>query len=131
MRICPNPFVLNCSLLGDGDLPPFTTLACLQTSSRTSPYRDLSLRTLLYYRQFTLSLRDRNPYKAYLSKTETSIMRTLIPFLLVSVIKRFDYISFAESVQQRKQEASVRRLEQLARITESVDSRAPVNPQSH
>ena len=34
-------------------------------------------RTPLYYGQFTWSLRDRNPYKAYLSKTDTSIIRTL------------------------------------------------------
>ena len=48
------------------------------------------IRTPLYYGQFTWSLRDRNPYKAYFSKTDTSIMRTLIPVPLVSLIKRFD-----------------------------------------
>ena len=50
------------------------------------------IRTPLYYGQFTWSLRDRIPYKACLSKTDTSIMRTLIPVPLVSVIKRFDGI---------------------------------------
>ena len=48
------------------------------------------IRTPLYYGQFTWSPRDRNPYKAYLSKTDTSIIRTLIPVPLVSVIKSFD-----------------------------------------
>ena len=41
MRICPNPFVLDCSVVDDCDLPPFTTITCLQASSGTSPYRDL------------------------------------------------------------------------------------------
>ena len=50
------------------------------------------IRTPLYYGQFTWSLRDRNPYKAYLSKTDTSIMRTIIPVPLVSAIKRFNCI---------------------------------------
>ena len=45
------------------------------------------IRTPLYYGQFTWSLRDRNPYKAYFSKTNTSIIRTPIPVPLVSVIK--------------------------------------------
>ena len=45
---------------------------------------------LLTDNDFTWSLRDRNPYKAYFSKTDTSVMRTLIPVPLVSVIKRFD-----------------------------------------
>ena len=52
------------------------------------------IRTPLYYGQFTWSPRDRNPYKAYLSKTDTSITRTLIPVPLVSVIKRFDCTQF-------------------------------------
>ena len=38
------------------------------------------------------SLGDRSPDKAYLPKTDTSIMRTLIPVPLVSVIKMFDCI---------------------------------------
>ena len=54
------------------------------------------IRTPLFYGQFTWSLRDRNPYKAYLSKTDTSIIRTLIPVPLVSVIKRFDCISYGK-----------------------------------
>ena len=45
---------------------------------------------VVYYGQFDCSLRDRNPYKAFFFKTDTSIQRTLIPVLLVSVIKRFD-----------------------------------------
>ena len=51
------------------------------------------IRTPLYYRQFTTwSMRDRNSlYKPrYFSKINTSIMRTLIPAPLVSVIERFD-----------------------------------------
>ena len=54
-----------------------------------SIYRHLSILN----GQFTWFLRDRNPYKAYLSKTDTSIIRTLIPVPLVSVIKRFDTIN--------------------------------------
>ena len=46
--------------------------------------------TPLYYGKFSWSLRDQNPYKAHFSKTVTSIIRTLIPVSLVSVIKRFD-----------------------------------------
>ena len=53
---------------------------------------DTIIRTPLYYGQFTWSLRDRNPYKAYFSKTDTSIIRTLIPVPLVSVINRFDRV---------------------------------------
>ena len=37
----------------------------------------------LYCSQFTCSLRERNPYKAYFSKTDTSIIWTLIPVPLV------------------------------------------------
>ena len=48
--------------------------------------------TPLCYGQFNCSLRVRNPYKAYFSKTDTSIIWTLINVLLVSVIKRFDCI---------------------------------------
>ena len=44
------------------------------------------IRTPPYYGQFTWSLRDQNPYKAYFSKMDTSIIRTLIPAPLVSVI---------------------------------------------
>ena len=47
------------------------------------------IRTPFYNGQFTCSLRDINPYNAYLSKTDTFIIRTLIPVPLVSVIKRF------------------------------------------
>ena len=46
------------------------------------------IRTSLYYGQFTWSLREQNPYKAYFSKTDSSIIRTLILVPLVSVIKR-------------------------------------------
>ena len=51
---------------------------------------NISLRIPLYYGQFTWSLRDWDTYKAYFSKTDTSIIRTLISVPLVSVIKRFD-----------------------------------------
>ena len=55
--------------------------------------KDTSLiRIPLYYGQFTWSLIDRNLYKAYFSKTDTSIMRTLIPVPLVFVIKKFHSI---------------------------------------
>ena len=50
------------------------------------------IRTPLCYVQLTQLVRDRNPYKAYFSKTDTSIIRTLIPVPLVSVIKRLDCI---------------------------------------
>ena len=55
-----------------------------------SRYSGTSLATPLYYGQFTCSLRDQNPYKAYFSKTDTSIMQTLIPVPLVSIIERFN-----------------------------------------
>ena len=48
------------------------------------------VRKSLYYGQFIWSLRDRNPYKAYFPKTDTSIIRTFIPGPLMSVITRFD-----------------------------------------
>ena len=48
------------------------------------------IQTPLYYGHFTWSLRDQNPSKAYLSEMDTSIIRTLIPVPLVSVIKRFN-----------------------------------------
>ena len=57
---------------------------------RTRAQRNLSLRTPLFYGQFTWSLRDRNPSKAYFSKIGTSMIRTLIHVPAVSVFKRFD-----------------------------------------
>ena len=65
---------------------------CIHSRIQFNPVKPLLtdtslIRTALYYGQFTWSLRDRNPYKAYLSKTDTSIMRTLIPLPLMSVIK--------------------------------------------
>ena len=51
---------------------------------------NLSIWTPLYYRQYTYTLRHQNLHKAYFSKTDTSIVSTLIPVPLVSVIKRFN-----------------------------------------
>ena len=48
------------------------------------------MQTPLFNGQFTWSLRDRNPYKAYFSKIGTSMIRTLIHVPAVSVFKRFD-----------------------------------------
>ena len=62
--------------------------------------RDTSIiRTPLYYGQFTWSLRDRNPYKDYFSKMDTSVIRTLFSVLLMSVIKRFDCIQILRIYQ--------------------------------
>ena len=63
--------------------------ASIKISQKTMQ-SNLSLRTPLHYGQFTWSPRDWNPYKAYFSKTDTSIIRRLIPVPLMSVIKRFD-----------------------------------------
>ena len=61
------------------------------TVDRNRVQWNLSLRTLLYYGQFTWSLSDQNPYKAYSTSLKRSpIVRTLIPVPLVSVKKRFD-----------------------------------------
>ena len=54
------------------------------------------IQTPLYYGQFIWSLREQNPYKACTCsslKHTSTIIRTLTPVPLVSVIKRFDCIA--------------------------------------
>ena len=74
---------------------------CIKQNTVEPLVTDISIiRTPLYYGQFTWSLSDWNPYKAYFSKTDTSLLRTV--HLVPERPKSKNYSFLSNSQQERK-----------------------------